>query len=169
MLKLLGSHPRLNAVQPRKIAKFPESGLLTKHLGFHGATEFTHPTSVWQCNVLMDISILNRFLLGGSCNSAACIIHALIFKVLKSNFNLGILEKCGTSVSLISVQRALSVLTLLRSPIRGLLFVRRWMFTPLSAVRRVVFWRHFPIYTSAWGASFLVLGFSLYILWFRLL
>jgi len=40
--------------------------------------------------------------------------------------------------------------------------------TPLSSVRRVAFWRNFPIHTSVWGASFLLFDFSLYILWFRL-
>jgi len=49
-------------------------------------------------------------------SSAARVIRALIFKGLKSNFYIEISVKFITSVSLMSVQRNLSVLTLYEAP-----------------------------------------------------
>jgi len=84
----------------------------------------------------MEILILNGFL-RRPC-SAARIIRALIFKVSKGNFYLEILVKCGTSVSLIRIQRNLSVQALYEAPQEYYSSYVK-MFTPLSAVRRVVF------------------------------
>jgi len=116
--------------------------------------------------VLMDISILNLFLLWPllSCTHHLW-VHFQSFKkwFLYRNFN-------EMWLICIPYKRKNEFLfsNPIRSPIRVLISSCDKVFTPLGAVRRVVFWRNFPIHTSAAGASLLELDFFLYILRFRL-